>query len=267
MITALRLPIACLTLTMLWCFTAPAFSQSGPPQPKRSPAFQMYKVQLDELNGKLVEQKQRAIEFTETRKLKIEMLDELHISEASFTEILKTLQTQRIQLLIDLDGLNARKMAIESNRDRAKRQANHQEIIGLAKKVKANAETKLERTLDLYQRKSSSIVQVSEAECEVLEAELRLAETIREFNKDSAESTRDRSQVLIELAERKARLVTVEKLLKQLVPTRTVVEEVSRLNGQIKGTNSRQIDLANQIERLQKKLQQLDYAADALDRE
>jgi len=114
----------CLTIILSFSFSASAWSQSVAPTPLLTPATIKVQQEIKTATANVEALRNRSDQVLSTRK---EMTKELEsfivweaekgVSQESFPEIVKSLQSQRIDLMIDLAGLTAKREALLSAQD------------------------------------------------------------------------------------------------------------------------------------------------------
>ena len=113
------LPSLCLTIIIGLSFSTSAWSQAAisPPPPSPAAIALQQKIESKEANAVVLRQQLEQIKKSVLETVKnLESLDtwekEVGVSIESFPEIVKNLQSQRIDLVIDLAGLTAKRDAI-----------------------------------------------------------------------------------------------------------------------------------------------------------
>ena len=150
------LPSLCLTIIIGLSFSTSAWSQSfiePRPLPPAAIALQQ-KIESKEANAEVLKQQLQQTQKNKQATAKnLESLDtwekEVGISIESFPEIIKSLQSQRIDLIVDLAGLTAKRDAILSAQkevdDESKAATDHKIIL---------SEALLETSLELAEKKA-----------------------------------------------------------------------------------------------------------------
>ena len=165
--------------------------------------------------------------------------DSLGVSNASFDEILRVLQTQKVQLVVDLAGLDARREALMASRAQA---SEHEpdEVIEKLKELVAIQREKLQQAELLRQRGNVSAGEILSLRENMLQAEINLARASHGGGNSFGPAL---DQQLLELslhrAETAARLDKVEQLLSDYVQARGPVESVSRIQTEISALHSK----------------------------
>jgi len=235
-----------LTLALV-CQQSAGQSAPAPPKvPARVAELQAYlekfKSLREDLNERLdVEQaNQKTIEqeLEEIKKRK----SKLRVSVDSYPEILKTIQSQRVQLSIDLAGLEARYDAIAKAVDGAERKRK-EDFLKPYKQLVDLRQAKLNR---LIENKATTPKEKRDAaEVELLEAQLRLAEA----SKPSGALSHLNSQLLdtsLEQAEKTARLDKANSLFKDVEEYQTFRADLKRAESKRLKVIRKQQDISSQ---------------------
>ena len=162
--------------------------------------------------------------------------DSAGVSSESFGEVIRSLQSQAVQLKIDLAGLEARRNFLQQASTELGKENNDNGIL-----------RPLQRTLQLAQenhkrlsKSSSPPEQVREAELNLLETEVRLAEAKQEAKQNNPQLSKISNQMFetsLERAEKTARLAIVQDMLNSITEARTDVEMTGRISQQVDGIN------------------------------
>ena len=215
--------LLCLALGLTLAFVCQqARGQSAVTPPKISPKVAKYQAKLLELKSEkelLVTQLKAETTKLRTHEKELEQLKEreatLSVSADSYPEILKTIQSQRVQISIDLAGLDARYDAIAIAITEAIKKQN-EEVLKPYKQLVEVREAKFQH----LKKKGSTVKGLQDAEVALLEARMRLAEASR----PSGSLSRLNSQLLdtsLERAEKTARLEKANSLSKNVEEYRT----------------------------------------------
>ena len=225
--------ITCLALGFVLAFVCQeSAGQLAPSPPKISPKLAGIQAELVELKkmkenfpglieAEQAKQKTYEQELEELRKRK----STLKVSAESYPEILKTIHSQRIQLSIDLAGLEARRDALVLAIGNATVKRD-KEVLNPYKRLVQVREAELQRSQSLREKGSAGSKEIQNAEVELLEARLRLAEA----SKPSGSVTYLNSQLLdtsLERAEKTARLDKVASILKDVDEYQTFQEALN----------------------------------------
>lgn len=224
----LTAPLA-LILGVCLAGTACTFAQSAPTGAPPTPPTSQQLLQLQwQMAQQRVAEAAAIVDDLESKKESIvDELDDLNISDASFVEVMSTLQTQRIQLMIDLRGLKARQQAVEDLVRQMNAREENQMLIEMLERSVANAESSLEQLQRLHKAGSIPSSQLYPAEQAVLEARIRLTQARQEA---STQQSSEVANITIDRAEKMARLEMVEQLLKDFVASREKVEQAQRMD-------------------------------------
>lgn len=193
-------------------------------------------------------------------------LDKASISTDSFAEVMRLLQSQRVQLSIDLAGLEARRESlIALQRETAGEQGEHrQQVIGKLKQLVQIQGNKLNLAKELASSGSASQGEVQELEGKLLEAEIRLSEFESAVTDSAVQQFRgELAATSIERAEKQARLHRVEEMLAQIVESRQSVHQLSELDQRIAHSYALQQELEQQLRATQEQLNELELRKSA----
>lgn len=178
----------------------------------------------------------------QTRADALKKQDSIGVSAESFTDIIKALQSQRIQLTIDLAGLDARRDVL------AKAQAemennNLDAVLAPLRELLLLEKKSLDRKRELFAAATVSQADVLAAQKKVLSVEVQIAEaTARQKNSNFASRiSSDLLSASLERAEKQARLETTNNLLEKFTQSRKLVEDARSTEIQISNSR-RQID-------------------------
>ncbi len=235
-------------LTFVVC-TNTAVAQSAPPTTKPSLTMSprallqqsidsqqreadVIRRDLHEIAAKQVE---IAKELTESKSVE----EKSGVSIESFPEIVKNLQARRIELIIDLAGLEAKREAIVAAR---LARPDNSAIVAPLRKIVALQQDNLDR----LRKTKAPTAELRKAEMELLSSKVQLA---------NAESPRPGSTLLTDAllttslaqAESKARLAKTESLLGEILPTRKQLESSTRLKAKATRLLEVETDLAKQL--------------------
>jgi chromosome segregation ATPase len=168
----------------------------------------------------------------------IRRLQRLHfekgISGEAFPDILRSLQTQRIQLTIDLAGLDARQKAIlEYN---ASQSANPlvAEIIDLMESQVAAFDSQIEKVQQMYLNGVVSDEEIANLKNRQIDAKIQLQQTRLEYSGGLAASGDELRQIALQRAEQHARLEKTEELLQGLASAPDEFTSLERLEAREK---------------------------------
>ena len=150
------LPSLCLAIIISLSFSASAWSQAAisPPPPSPAAIALQQKIESKEANAEVLKQQLDQIKTSMRAMVKnLESLDtwekKVGVSIESFPEIIKNLQSQRIDLMIDLAGLTAKREAILTAQkevvDKSESSTDHKTIL---------ADSLLETSLELAEKKA-----------------------------------------------------------------------------------------------------------------
>lgn len=255
------------TIVAVCIFASMTHAQSVEPSPAKL-ALQNQLTMLDAQKQSVLAQVQSLeVDLNELVQFRLDALkqqDMIGVSAESFTDIIKTLQSQRIQLTIDLAGLDARREVL------AKAQAemensNLDAVLTPLRELLLLEKKSLDRKRELFANAAVSSADVLAAQKNVLAVEVQIAEaTARQKNSNFASRlSSDLLDASLERAEKQARLETTDGLLNKFTQSRKLVEDAT--STEIRIANGRQQidmlmteinDLSTQIERVRQELSQ-----------
>ena len=199
---------------------------------------------------------------------KLELLESKSgISGESFSEIVKNLQAKRIDLLVDIAGLEAKRDTIlEANKTNSDDAA----IVEPLEKIIEIKQAKLEQTRKKLASSSASIDEIRSAEMSLLSSKVQLAGI--KSKKDSSNLLSDALlDTSLALSESKARLAKTESLLQEVLPARKELERRTRLKEQAprllkaqKTIEDRILSLTREIENVERQLKDMESSGSGL---
>ena len=245
-----------------------AQSTGAPPKTNSQSAAQVLQVLRDSQKTWKLQYDKEMREFEhlkQEQKLAAENLRKLEllesksgISSESFSEIVKNLQAKRIDLLVDIAGLEAKRDTIlEANKTNSDDAA----IVEPLEKIIEIKQAKLEQIRKKLASSSASIDEIRSAEMSLLSSKVQLA---------GIKSKKDGSNLLsdalldtsLALSESKARLAKTESLLQEVLPARKELERRTRFKEQAPrllkaqdAIDDRIISLKHEIENVERQLE------------
>ena len=183
-------------------------------------------------------------------------LDKVNISDFAFADVMKLLQVQRIELLIDIAGLEARQEKLSTSQQEKLELSILENEVELAKVKLELVSREFEFTKKLASKGTMSSMEVERAkyQLKVTEQELRQ----KELSWEQARSGLEYSDTLIELVEKKARLKKIDSILSEQTQTRNTINEMENLKDRIRAERTRMKSLEAQLSLLQQKANALD---------
>ncbi|MEM7455917.1 MAG: hypothetical protein AAF456_16320 [Planctomycetota bacterium] len=163
----------------------------------------------------------------------MEQQDSAGVSENSFSEIMKSLQSQRVQLIIDLAGLEARRMALENARLESQARLNQDDLTLPLERLLEIQEQNLARLRELFMQGAVSPDDVNAAEQRMLEAKIQLAQARGPSVGASDSLASQLLEVSLERADKSARLDKTERLLETIAASRTLVSRADNIDREI----------------------------------
>ncbi len=225
-------------LSMLLLFDRAAGQSVSNPDPETKQPKSRKAMAIERLS--FLASKLELVEFEiakidELRAQKVVQQDSLGFSLDSFGAIVASLQTQRIELMIDLTGLDARRDALQKIADAKINSDENKESLQLLQELLVLSEKKLHQTEQLSNRGTAPSSAVDEANREFIEAKVRLLEaTNRNRAKYATQIGPALMAVSLDRAEKQARLEKIEGLLGQFTSGRAIVRELENLNLRLK---------------------------------
>jgi chromosome segregation ATPase len=223
----------------------------------------------ENLQGKLQQLEKSQREYTDSIKRltkdkaedmqQLELLEEKTggLSEDSYASVVASLQSRRVELMIDLTGIDARRSAIEAIVKTATDGASVDSVlIGQLEKMVEVQKKSLSELTALYQSGAASSKQLRDAELKILELEIQLA---REKQKPNQASLFDSQLVDLSLdrAEKKAKLEHIEQMLAKFAKSREALGEKSRLEASISSLYKNISAWQRSLEQNEKQIQQI----------
>lgn len=188
----------------------------------------------------------------------------LGVSVDSYGELTRSLQSQKVQLVIDLAGLDARRKALQLASKEMRKSEDEQIIAPLIEMVKLAKRTLDEQT-QAQQHGSAGAADVREAERKLLMSQIQLAEAQRSQSKTSNISN-DLFETSLSRAEKQARLTVVEKMLSSLAQARDVVDRTKQLGMRAEGINQSILKVSNRYEQVEFDLSQTKTELEQIER-
>ena len=182
-------------------------------------------------------------------------LDRASISHSSFPNVMKMLHTQRVQLAVDVAGLEARREAIEAGRQSGDG-GDARKLLALLEKAVEVQQSSEERARALFESAAASQAQLQEARQLTLQAEVRLEEARLAYQSSKVERlTGQALDVYLELADKRARLEKVESLLDGYVDLRVSVDDVRQMEARYESEVARLHEQLRALEEDRSKLE------------
>ena len=192
---------------------------------------------------------QLAGDLTLTRAERQKLIQRHSVSPESIVEMTRLLQTQRVQLEIDLAGLDARREFLQqANQEMIEKEFN--DVLTPLREVLALEQRRLSELKQGLENGSTSRDQVREAESRVLKARIGLAQAKRNNTQLSGLSA-ELLDASLERAEKMARRTAVEEMLKSITDARTDVERVKGIDAQIESLNESLAEYQKRVRNLE----------------
>lgn len=194
-----------------------------------------------------ITERQKAIASELAKSRAVE--DKSGVSIESFQEIVKNLQAKRIELIIELAGLKARREAIVAAR--ADKPDNSAIVRPLLKIIALQ-----EKELNRISKSNGSAAEIRAAEIELLSSKIKLADATSP--KSGSALLRDTLlNTSLAHAEAKARLAKTESLLDEILPTRKQLDSATRLKAKAKRLLEVETDLTKELRTANRAVEQL----------
>ena len=177
---------------------------------------------LEEIKKDRVSSAKRLAELREQREKGLKQQDKIGVSADSYSTIITTLQSKRVDLLVDIAGMEARENTIK--KIRREMEAGGADVISQLEKLVEIQKSNLQSVAQRYKVASASKSEVNAAESKLLEIEIRLTEAKRQ-SKSSALLDDIFVKSTLDHAEKKARLEMTESLLNSFAQSRKNLEQ------------------------------------------
>ena len=215
-------------------------------------------LQIEKNNKALLEAE------TELEALKAKM-EKDGISGESYTDVISLLQSSKVQLLIDLAGLDAKKKTINTLQKNQNTSAGAAaEMLEQLERMYQLQEENMDELKKLAASKAISQQAIRDAEMRLIELRIRMIQEKQQVT-GNPQLVEQLIQISIEQAEKKARLEQVEIMLSQFIESRDTLTSKNRLQQQInvfKGNNdvanARLKNIERQIHAYQQQLSELE---------
>ncbi len=257
-------------------------AQSG--APNASPKITVLGQQLAELGFEIqtietekssaeagqAEAKIRADELDKMRSDLLRQQYELGVSNVSYDEIIRLLQTQRVQLSVDLAGIEARREILVAQRESGQKNAEEQKE-PLSEMINQLIEIQQERLSSVEALRAKGSVPTADvlnAKQQLLETQIRLAEKNHAAN-DNRGSSMDPELLNVSLvrAETAARLNKVNQLLGEYVSARKTIDSLGRVQSEIGAVESSLLDFSRKSKQCEELLSRSQFRKEQLNGE
>ena len=216
------------------------------------------------------EAKMRADELDKMRSDLLRQQYELGVSKVSYDEIIRHLQTQRVQLSVDLAGIEARREILIAQQESGQKSAEEQKE-PLAEMIKQLIEIQQERLSSVEALRAKGSVPTADvlnAKQQLLETQIRLAEKNHAAN-DNRGSSMDPELLNVSLvrAETAARLNKVNQLLGEYVSARKTIDSLGRVQSEIGAVESSLLDFSRRSKKCEELLSRNQFRKEQLNAE
>lgn len=237
-----RYVLSSLILAGLLMSASNAYSQSANPQTLKQRKRVFLDAQITQAKADVINIEKRIAEMTvKLRELKSVQKDlraehdEKGVSDVSFSEVIKTLQAMRVDLMIDIAGLEARReTVIELKKEMEKAS---EELIIQLQELLAIEEDRLAKTEKLFKSGAASNSDFQQAKARMLEVRIRIAEA-KQPGKSNSMLNDQLLNSSLERAEKKARLEKTESLLQTFTKSRSSLENAAANERKIEHTTN-----------------------------
>jgi|GEM_PF-1618480 len=233
LLTALVYAVSCETVSGIQSVAEPP--PAVPTTPRAVPLELLLRSAIgrkSRLDDELAVLNKKIQEVISVREDFMEVQDRLGFSMESFAGMVGSLQTQRVELMIDLAGLDARREALQKVAESGSAGNNDGEKVSLLQEMETLSKLKYERTEALFHKASIAESTMFDAKREYFEARLRLLDAIGSGGKnENAMVAPALVAISLDRAEKQARLEKITMLLEQLTSERRQVfalEDLSR---------------------------------------
>ncbi len=216
------------------------------------------------------EAKIRADELDKMRSDLLRQQYELGVSNVSYDEIIRLLQTQRVQLSVDLAGIEARREILVAQRESGQKNAEEQKE-PLSEMINQLIEIQQERLSSVEALRAKGSVPTADvlnAKQQLLETQIRLAEKNHAAN-DNRGSSMDPELLNVSLvrAETAARLNKVNQLLGEYVSARKTIDSLGRVQSEIGAVESSLLDFSRKSKQCEELLSRSQFRKEQLNGE
>lgn len=201
---------------------AGAFQAAVPPPKKKK--LTLIEMQREQLQANLDIRQSTSKKLRDSILKQQKQLDSMNISQSAFDEVIKVLQTKRINLMIELAGLEVRQK--EAKKLAAAGGDNQNNLVQQLEIMVNTEKARVKRLENLYKTGALEQHKLSVAKQLLAHGEVKLAEAL-----DGAEHPHAANQMLVEAslakAERLAQLDMVNNLLEKYVGSaRNVISDI-----------------------------------------
>lgn len=191
--------------------------------------------------------KDAKVHLGQLQKKRFELLNQqnaMGVSAASYDDIMRLLQTQKVQLTIELAGVEARREAMIEQHEAGQKSRMEKSgpALSALKELSDIQSERLQQAEALHKTGSVPRAEVLDAKQQLLEVQIRLNEMLQAAGLDGPPAA---DQALLSLslvrAETVARLNKVNQLLEEYVSARTPIDSLGRVTAEI---NAVEVSLA-----------------------
>lgn len=225
----------------------PALQKLGPNHPEAKRQAWRFNLEKRQFETKIEYFNKRTSNLADQRNELIRELQELDVTDAAYQNVIQSLQTERVELIVDLAGLAARAKAIEGQATVPLAQVNEKRMLYLKESVEL-LEDQFNDTKELFSTGSANQTEVNQQQLALREAQAKLAESEALLENRRSRINPELAATEIERAEKQARLTITEKLLKKYYAARTKIEAAQRLEIQYQREMQRLYETEDRLE-------------------
>jgi hypothetical protein len=184
----------------------------------------------------------------------IEMIREKSVSDIGYEDVFRMLQIQKVELKVELEGLKARmdllqkKIATDSDGDNELVDAKRNNL----RRYVVNQEENLAKLNALAEKGAVPKSETVKAEQMLADAKLRLIEFESTSRQAAPKYVESLFETTLAIAERKAKLATVETMLAKYIETREDISKLKEAKGYQEVQRAVVYDLMEELNRLKR---------------
>ena len=203
-------------------------------QSKMVPAATLLAKEAAEIQAQINEFEALISQTQSQLSLQFDRVNKSSVSDIAFEEVYRMLHLQNAELNIDLEGLGARLELLKSNAVSKKENGNANNTQReLLRKYVENQAAQLQTVKRLSVKGARPAQDVKKAESLLMEAQLKLEQFEANSRKASPAMVDAIFETSLEIAEKKARLEAVRKMLANHTDARSAVYDIAELKEQV----------------------------------
>jgi len=215
-------------------------------------------IQIKRMSEVRLREMEAWIESLQNKRLDLlQQQNQLGVSSASYSDIMRLLQTQKVQLSIDLAGIEERRAAMleQQKANQTLVSESNARVIASLKELEAIQDQRLQQAEQLRQKGSAPQAEVLDAKQQLLEVRIRLAEILPSSAAGGGQPLdHELLSVSLSRAETVGRLNKVNQLLQEYVPARTPIDAFSRIESELNAAEIALLDLRKETWRIDDQL-------------